>query len=97
MPSFRVTMTIGALRPGVAPEQVLPLASAAAAQLTTVEASEVAVVSGAARLTVRFTADDAELALQIGRHVVEKTGTVAEARAFAVTERVRGRWFPVVE
>lgn len=97
MPSFRVTMTIGALRPGVAADHVLPVAAAAAAQLTTVEASEITVVSGTARLTVRFTADDAELAVQIGHHVVETTGTVAEARAFTITERVKGRWLPVAD
>lgn len=52
MPSFRVTMTVGALRPGVPADRVLPSAADAAAELTTVEASSVNVVRGEARLTV---------------------------------------------
>jgi hypothetical protein len=88
-------MTIGRLRPGVAPDAVVPHAAAAAAELTTVEASDVAVVAGHARVTVRFTADDAELAAQIAEYVVAATDAVAEPVAFTVTERVKGRWFSV--
>lgn len=88
-------MTIGALRAGVAPDSVLPAAAAAAADLTTVEASTVTVVAGSARIVVRFTADDAEEALRIGRHVFAATQAVAEPLASSVTERVKGRWFPV--
>jgi hypothetical protein len=88
-------MTIGALRPGVASGEVLPVATDAAAELTTAEASSVAVVRGEARLTVRFTAEDAELALQIAEHVVETTATVAEPLAWTVTQGVKGRWATV--
>ncbi|MGO4690795.1 hypothetical protein [Glaciibacter sp. 2TAF33] len=95
MPSFRVTMTLGALRSGVAPEAVVPHAASAAAELTTVEASDLAVVAGHARVTVRFTADDPELALQIADHVVAATDAVARPLDHAVTERVKGRWFRV--
>jgi hypothetical protein len=95
VPSFRVTMTIGALRPGVAPDAVVPHAAAAAAELTTVEASDVAVVTGHARVTVRFTADDPELALQIADHVVTATDAVAQPVAHTVTVRVKGRWFRI--
>lgn len=86
-------MTIGALRPGVAPASVAPAASDAAAQLTTVEASDVAVVAGAARLTVRFTADDAELARQISEHVAATTDAVAQVTGWKLTERVGARWY----
>ena len=95
MPSFRVTLTIGALKSGVSAEAVLPAAADAAAELTTVEASDLGVVAGAARITVRFTADDAELALQLGHHVVASTRTVAEVLNWKVTERVKGRWYVV--
>ena len=44
MPSYRVIMTIGALQPGVRPDAVLPAAAAAAAERTTVEASDLATV-----------------------------------------------------
>jgi len=95
MPSFRVTMTIGALRPGVAPDRVLPTATDAAADLTTAEASSVNVVRGEARLTVRFTAEDAELAEQIARHVVDTTATVAEPLAWQLTRSSKDRWVTV--
>jgi beta-lactamase class A len=95
MPSFRVTMIIGALQTGSAPASVLPTAAAAAAELTTVEASDLTLVKGSPRVTVRFTADDAEQALGIGRHVVETTRTVAEPVSSVVTERVQGSWVAV--
>jgi hypothetical protein len=95
MPSYRITMTIGALRAGVNPESVLPTAAEATREFGTVEAADVGIVAGMPRVTVRFTADDAELALQIGRHVVEATATAAEPVAWKVTERVGGRWYVV--
>jgi hypothetical protein len=95
MPSYRVLLSIGALQPGVRPDAVLPAAAAAAAERTTVEASDLAVVAGSARATVRFTADDGDTALDIGRHVVERTRLVADPVSWQVTERVKGRWLPV--
>ncbi|WP_104167236.1 hypothetical protein [Cryobacterium sp. N22] len=95
MPSYRVTMTIGALQPGVRPDAVLPAAAAAAAERTTVEASDLAVVAGSARATVRFIADDGDAALKVGDHVVAQTRLVAVPVTWLVTERVKGRWLPV--
>ena len=95
MPSYLVIMTIGALQPGVRPDAVLPAAAAAAAERTTVEASDLAVVAGSARATVRFTADDGTAALAIGDHVVAQTRLVAAPVTWLVTERVKGRWLPV--
>lgn len=95
MPSYRVTATIGALRPGVEPESVLPAAARSAGELTTVEASDLAIVSGMPRITVRFTADDAGHALRIGERVVASTSPSAEVLTWKVTERVKGRWYVV--
>jgi hypothetical protein len=95
MPSYRVILSIGALQPGVRPDAVLPAAAAAAAELTTVEASDLAVVTGSARATVRFTADDGDAAMAIGDHVVACTRRVAVPVSWLVTERVKGRWLPV--
>lgn len=94
MPSFRVTMTIGALAVGTAPASVVPAAAAAVRQLTTVEASDVAVVSGSARVTVRFTAED-ETVQRIAVHAVESTRTIAEVVTWRVTRRDGARWMPV--
>lgn len=95
MPSFRVTVTIGALRPGVQPEAVLPFAAAAAARRTVVEASDLAVVGGSARIIVRFTADDVGRGWEIGRDVVDDLRSVADPARWAVTLRDGGRWYPV--
>lgn len=85
-------MTIGMLRAGVAPDRVLPTATDAAAGLAVVEGSRVDVVRGRPRLTVRFTADDDELAEQIAEHVVGVTDRVAEAGSWTITRRVHGEW-----
>ncbi|GAB3618431.1 hypothetical protein GCM10027416_29880 [Okibacterium endophyticum] len=95
MPSFRVTMPIGALRAGVAAESVVPAAAAAASQIAVVEASDLGIVAGRAQVIVRFTAEDAETALQVGGHVAAVTNRLAEAPSWKVTERVRGRWYVV--
>lgn len=95
MPSFRIVLTVGRLRPGVDPSSIVPTAAAAARSLTTVEASDLAVVSHAARVTVRFTADDAEIAAQIAEHVATTTSRSAEIEAWQVTERRGGRWYVV--
>lgn len=95
MPSFRITLTVGALRDGVTPESVVPTAARAAAEMATVEASELAVVAGEARVIVRFSADDPAEALRIGVHVRAVTADVAQLLGARVTERVRSRWLPV--
>ena len=95
MPDFRVTMTMGALRPGVSPATVLPTAKADAAELTMVEAADIAVVAGSARIVVRFESDDAELAAQIADHVVATTQSAVEVPQYGVTQRVGGRWVAV--
>ena len=95
MPSFRVTVTVGAVRPGVHHEAVLPFAAEAAARRAVVEASDIAVVRGSARIIVRYTADDVGRGWEIGRDVVEDLRAVAEARNWAVTLRDGGRWYPV--
>ncbi|MHA6695329.1 hypothetical protein [Homoserinimonas sp. A520] len=95
MPSYRVTMTVGMLKPGVAPDRVLPVAAEAARELTTVEAADLGIVAGAPRITIRFTADDAELARQLGAHIAAATAQAAEVLVWKVTERVKGRWYVV--
>ncbi|WP_210481566.1 hypothetical protein [Naasia sp. SYSU D00948] len=97
MPSYRVTLTVGALRPGVPPESVLPAAADAVKELTTLEASSVAVVRGEPRLVVRFTAEDDEIARQIAAHAASVAGQLAEVLDARVTRRSRNRWLRVPE
>lgn len=88
-------MTVGMLRGRVTPESVLPTAADAARELTTVEAADLGIVAGAPRITIRYTADDAELARQLGSHVASATDAVAEVLQWKVTERMKGRWYVV--
>lgn len=86
-------MTIGMLRPGISPDRVLPAAADAAADLTTVEAADLGIVAGSPRITIRFTADDPELAGQLGEHIAAATDAAAEVLSWKVSERVTGRWY----
>ncbi len=95
MPSYRVTMVVGTLAPGVQPQQVLPAAKAAALELTVVEANDLAVVAGEARITVRFSADDADIARQIGSHVATSTAALATVGRWKLTGLIGGRWIAV--
>ncbi|PWC06337.1 hypothetical protein [Mycetocola zhujimingii] len=95
MPSYRVTISVGRLAPGVMPDSVLPRAAAAAAELVVVEASDLSVVAGSPRIVVRFAAEDAGQALRVGGHVVEQTGLIAEPLSWTVTARDQGRWYLV--
>lgn len=95
MPSFRVMIAVGVLRPGVRPETVLPAAVAAGRDLTTVESSDVSVVAGQARITVRFMADDDPTAGRIADHVCATTGALVSLGEVTVTRRYGGRWYPL--
>jgi hypothetical protein len=87
-----VIIPVGRLRPGVAAPAVEPAAAAAAAELTTVEASSVDVVGREARLTVRFTADRDSDALRVAERTVDAVSRLAETGSWRLTERVGGRW-----
>lgn len=93
MPSFRVIVAVGRLRPGVVAASVETSAADAARELAVVEATSVDVVRGEARLTVRFTTDQAEDALRVAEHTVAGIRVRAEVMSWRVTERVGGRWF----
>jgi hypothetical protein len=95
VPSYRVTMSIGALLPGVRPELVVPSAADGVRELAVVEAADLAVVSGSARVTVRFTEDDDEHAELVGAHGVLGAQQVAEVLTWRITRRDGGVWSPV--
>ncbi|WP_166997011.1 hypothetical protein [Paramicrobacterium fandaimingii] len=92
MPSYRVTLSPGAMRAGVDPERVIPTMADAAAELVTVEASDVQVVRGTPRIVVRFTCDDDELAEQVAAHAASVASTVVEVVGWFLARRDGGRW-----
>lgn len=95
MPSYRVSAAVGLLRPGTAAADVLPEAVATARELVTVEAFDVAVVRGEARVTVRFEAGDDAAARRAGWAVLARLDELAEIRGRAVTRRFGSRWYPL--
>ncbi len=92
VPSFRVILGIGALRPGVQPPTVLPVIAEAVAEVATVEASAVELIAGEPRLVIRFTADDPEHAERVAEEADATAGAVAQVLSRRVTRRVGGRW-----
>jgi hypothetical protein len=95
MPSYRVTLVVGTLQPGVDPGRILPTAKEAALELAVVEAADVQVVSGQARIVIRFAADEGEIAAQIGQHVASTVSKLANVTTWSITERVRNLWVAV--
>ncbi|MBW0256016.1 hypothetical protein [Cellulomonas sp. PS-H5] len=95
MPSYRVTLGVGLLLPGVDPATLLPAAADAARALTKVEAQDVAVVAGEARVVVRYLAGDDDGAARIGRRVAARARELAEVRRAEVARRSGPRWVAV--
>lgn len=95
MPSYRVIMVVGAMRPGVDPADVLPAAADAARELVAVEAATVEVVRGTARLVVRYVSPDDATAAGVRRVVVDRPDTMAEVEASRVYRRYGARWYPL--
>jgi len=93
VPSFRVIIPVGRLHADVSATSIEPAAAAATAELATVEATSVDVVSREARLTVRFTADRSAEALRVAEHTVAAVQLLADTGSWRLTERVGGRWF----
>lgn len=97
MPSYRVVLTIGMLASGVDPAAIVPAAADAARSQTTVEASDLAVVGGQARVTVRFTGDDDQHAGSVAADVIGRMSALAEILAWRITRCDRGDWTSVSE
>ncbi|WGD37694.1 hypothetical protein [Lysinibacter sp. HNR] len=97
MPSFRTTLSIGELHPGKIPSEVLPAAAHAAAQLTTLEASDLRLVKRQPRLVIRFTAEDNEVAHQVADHVVAATNAHAQILNHSLTRLTHGAWKTLLE
>lgn len=95
MPSYRITLCVGLMRPGVEPVAVLPAAAGAARELTTLESSDVAVVRGEARITVRFLAEDTREAVGVARRVHAAVVALAGVTSPELARRHGPKWHPV--
>ncbi|MCA5894258.1 hypothetical protein LEP48_12995 [Isoptericola sp. NEAU-Y5] len=94
MPSYRVSLAVGLLQPGVDPADVLPAAAGAARELVTVEAWDVGVVRGRARITVRFTAASDDEAHGVADAVRDRVEVLADTFGGQLTRRWGHHWHP---
>ena len=93
MASYRIALGVGRLAVGVDPETILPTAADAARARVNVEASEVSVVRGEARVTVRYVADDDGQAVDVARRVRAVLSSCADVTSAALTRRYGARWY----
>lgn len=95
MPSYRVTLAIGALAAGTAPDAVLPAAARLVAEHAVVEAQDVRLLRGVPCAVVRFESDDDATAAVVRDTTVRGLRDVVEIRSDVVTRRDGARWIPV--
>ncbi len=100
MPSFRLELEIGDLRPGRSPEEVMAAARSALGDHH-IDATDVAVTGGTPRIRLRFTVPDsseveenatARLAAVRTRDAVQ---LVAGTAGLWIQRRRGGRWLPL--
>lgn len=96
MPSYRLELEIGDLRPGARPDEVMAAARSSLGHH--VDATDVAVTNGTARVLIRFTVpassageEDvaARLAVRDARDAVEQVATTGRAQ---LLRSYRGSW-----
>lgn len=101
MPSYRVVVPIGTLRPGVTPLEVLPAVAEAVAAHADVEAKEVVLERGEPGARVRFgvtptsRADEDRRARAAGRSAAEAAQLLAVTGITRLTRRCGQRWEPI--
>lgn len=100
MPSYRLHLEVLDARPGVAPEAVLDAAVTRITATHHVDARDLDVVAGTARLQLRFTVppssqteEDAE-ARALAHATADAVGAVAFVGRRWLWRRDRGRWSP---
>lgn len=100
MPSFRLELEIGELRPGCAPNAVMD-AARAALSAHHIDSSDIAVSHGTPRILVRFTVpdsseDDEDLAARLAAvRARDAVVGVAGTGQLWVMRRRGGRWLPL--
>lgn len=100
MPSYRMELEIGALRPGTAPREVIDTAVVSLGSLH-VDATDLKVSDGAPFIVVRFTVpassetDEDRAAGVAARRMRDAVGRVAVTGRHWVLRRRGGDWAPV--
>lgn len=95
MPSYRAILPIGEVHPGQHPEMVLDSAVAAVSSITTVEHTDIQILSNVPQIVVRFTADDDADARFASSAMADAVSRVATTGTMRLLLRRGGRWVPV--
>ena len=99
VPSYRLELEIGDLRPGKTPNQVMEAALSSLGHH--VDATDITVIDGTARILVRFTvpassAAGEDTAAQVAaRHTREAVEHIASTGRHRLVRRRRGSWLPL--
>lgn len=100
MPSFRLELEIGQLRPGHNPGEVMDTAKASLVDYH-VDATDIAVTAGTPRILLRFSvpesseAEENQAARLAAVHARDAVGEVAGTGQLWVLRRRDGRWLPL--
>ncbi len=100
MPSFRLELEIGRLRPGRDPNEVMDTAIASLAGFH-VDATDIAVTAGTPRILLRFSVmessetEENQAARLAAVHTREAVDAVAGTGQLWVLRRRGGRWLPL--
>ncbi len=100
MPSFRLELEIGQLRPGRDPNEVMDTARAGLGDFH-VDATDIAVAAGTPRILLRFSVPDSseaeenQLARLAAVHTRDAVDVVASTGQLWVLRRRGGRWQPL--
>lgn len=95
MPSYRSILTIGALHAGRRPPELEVAVRAAVAPTAHVDGTDVSIVAGEPRFTVRFTAADDGEAREIHAMAMMAARQVVQVPRAAVAAVVRGKSVPL--
>ena len=95
MPSYRAILPIGTLHPGHGPEEVMDSAVAAVSSITTVEHTDIQILSGVPQIVVRFHIADDDAARSVAQAMIHAVSQVATTGAHRLLLRRGGRWIPI--
>jgi hypothetical protein len=92
MPSYRATLLIDRMRPGVRADSALPTAVAAVNRAAKAEAYEIQVIDGRGAVVIRFAADHDDHARNVVVQVGEALAAVAVMSGATVHRRAGTNW-----
>lgn len=92
MPSYRLIVSVGNLKPSVEPDQILTGAAKDLGRYANVEAFDVRISRGVPQLVLRYTAPDRNVALDAALRTVPHLEARSHITKTQVLQRVHGRW-----